>query len=407
MKIGEFATKYELSHDTVRYYMQIGLLQAAKKGGQYEFTPRECKDMEEIRQLKNLDFSLSEIQRILSYKRITGLTSSEEKDHYRSYFLSKQEELKSQEVELREKKASLTGIIKGLHSKDQEIPKSGFPIEYLKLLQCPCCHSPLSIEDGIITKTMVMEANIGCDCSYRAIIENGIYVDLQSIRPKIINGGRLPTKEEYVQNTSPKFINFLSVGIHKIQEKLLNSMTESGVILETGSCVGFFLSQIVKTLPEKTVYLLTDYDYDRVKNCKAGFEKGSEKLTFIYFACDLHRLPLANNSVDYIVDYVCIRHFGEQHQQFMPEMLIRLLKESGELIGTYHYFEEGSNGFNAISSASREYYRIETFMDNMERLPLEFTSKEIVGPVSEGGKYNAYVDGNDLYQMIYSCQKKQ
>lgn len=404
MKIGEFATTYELSHDTVRYYMQMGLLLAAKNGSQYDFTVRDCMDMEEIRQLKELDFSLADIQQILAYKRVTGLKTREEKSHYRAYFIDKQKDLLYQEKQLKDKKNSLTGIINSIRAADPEHPINGFPLSWLPFLQCPCCHMPLSIDNGKIVRGMVMEASIVCDCGYLAMIEEGIYVDPRSVRPKILNGRKPPTKEEYVQHTSSKFINFLSTGIHKIQKNLLSLVTEPAVILETGSCVGFCLSQFAESLPDKTVYILNDYDPDRVKKCKSGFEHERSRLTLIYFACDPHRLPLAQNCVDYVIDYCGVRHFGEHHRLFLPELLQKYIRKQGMMIGSYHFFEAGSSGMKAVPDVTKPYYDQHYLKTHLARCGLEMVSEEVVGPVNEGGKYNELVDGNELYQLIYTCR---
>ena len=37
MKIKEFSNKYDLSYDTIRYYMKLNLINPQKSGGHYEF----------------------------------------------------------------------------------------------------------------------------------------------------------------------------------------------------------------------------------------------------------------------------------------------------------------------------------------------------------------------------------
>ncbi|NLB22485.1 MAG: MerR family DNA-binding transcriptional regulator, partial [Clostridium sp.] len=38
MRIGQFAEKYKVTQDTVRYYIERGLLVASKRGEQFFFT---------------------------------------------------------------------------------------------------------------------------------------------------------------------------------------------------------------------------------------------------------------------------------------------------------------------------------------------------------------------------------
>ena len=70
MKIGEFAKKHNITQDTIRHYLELGLLATEKKGGHYDFSESDSHDLIQIMELKNLSFSLNEIQRILTIQRI-------------------------------------------------------------------------------------------------------------------------------------------------------------------------------------------------------------------------------------------------------------------------------------------------------------------------------------------------
>ena len=65
MKIGEFARKYNVSKNTVRYYVEHGLL-IPESGLQYQFGKQEEEDMEMILRMKAQFFSLKEIATMLS-----------------------------------------------------------------------------------------------------------------------------------------------------------------------------------------------------------------------------------------------------------------------------------------------------------------------------------------------------
>ncbi|WP_052343547.1 MerR family transcriptional regulator [Bacillus massiliigorillae] len=71
MKIGSFAKLFNVSIDTIRYYIEIGLIVPEKKGTQFHMNESCINDMELIVELKALQFSLKEIQKFLSYKRLT------------------------------------------------------------------------------------------------------------------------------------------------------------------------------------------------------------------------------------------------------------------------------------------------------------------------------------------------
>ena len=72
MRIGEVVKKYGITKDTIHYYISYGLLVPPKKGTQYDFDNTAIKDLENILELKELSFSLSEIHKILSLTNISN-----------------------------------------------------------------------------------------------------------------------------------------------------------------------------------------------------------------------------------------------------------------------------------------------------------------------------------------------
>lgn len=53
MKIGTLAKKFNVSIDTIRYYISIGLLIPEKNGVQFDFSAKEQEILEFIQHLKN------------------------------------------------------------------------------------------------------------------------------------------------------------------------------------------------------------------------------------------------------------------------------------------------------------------------------------------------------------------
>ena len=58
MRIGEFAQKHNTTHDTIRHYLDMGLLITEKKGGHYRFDESDSWDLENIIELKSMGFFL-------------------------------------------------------------------------------------------------------------------------------------------------------------------------------------------------------------------------------------------------------------------------------------------------------------------------------------------------------------
>lgn len=93
MKIGTFAKLFHVTTDTVRYYIELGLLIPDKKNTQYQMNQLCFDDMAFITELKKFHFSLIEIQRILSYRRVTNFSDHEDIDYYNNLLIDKKDEL--------------------------------------------------------------------------------------------------------------------------------------------------------------------------------------------------------------------------------------------------------------------------------------------------------------------------
>lgn len=64
MYLKEFINKMDTTRDTVRFYLKLNLLTPARRGKNYWFTDQETEAFAEIKNLKELGFSLKEISSI-------------------------------------------------------------------------------------------------------------------------------------------------------------------------------------------------------------------------------------------------------------------------------------------------------------------------------------------------------
>lgn len=66
MKVQELARREQISADTIRHYVRIGLLQPDKAANGYHlFSPADQQRLRFIRQARDLGFTLDDIQKIL------------------------------------------------------------------------------------------------------------------------------------------------------------------------------------------------------------------------------------------------------------------------------------------------------------------------------------------------------
>lgn len=407
MRIGAFAKKHNITQDTVRHYLDLGLLVAEKTGRQYRFTQNDSRDLETIIELKKMNFSLSEIQKILGYQRLAGLKTKEYRKHYRSFLEDKKNELMSQQQKYEKMynylkyKINELEIAEGVKSK-----RLGMPMDSIGLLRCPKCKEPLNLLDGTIEKNMILEANIHCQCGYCAIIEDGIYIDKGAVRKRTLFGQPMPTKQEYLEKTSPKFINFFYSGMAMLTESIMYYGKEPKYIMELENCVGFFLMQHIRYLPKDCTYILIDFDKDRMMNIKNDLEDHHDHDKFLFFCCDLERLPIANGSIDIMVEFWLTRVFVSSDKKFPLEIVAPLLRQGGLMTGAYPYFHRKSKDFSSLAPEIRDYMDREKLLEKF--IDLNFTELQTkdIGPIKESAPYSRDIDKKEVFQLIFTGRKK-
>lgn len=396
MRIGEFAERLGVTQDTIRYYLDKGLLVAEKCGGQYRFREADRIDLEKIIELKQLDFSLTEIQKILTFQRLSGPSS----DVYRNLYLSFLEEKKKEVYAELNKYNKMNDFLKNkIYEINTEEAKTrqelGFPMSALGILACPRCQSSLDISEGIIEKNMVMQAEIQCQCGYHALIKDGVYIDEAAVRPRLVNGKRMPTKEEYLGIASHTYVNFLYKGMTCLIEYINKYGKSPKYIMEMGTCVGFFLLQYIQYLPKNTTYILVEHDLERLLQFKRNLEKYHEHKNFVFLCCDLQGLPLTQGFMDIAIDYGMTKIHGAATGEFLPDRILPLLKDHGLMLEMFHYLEQNPKGYFCKKSMLKN-------LAERKLIPLEIAH---IGPVVEDNCHDTEIRNLELYQAIYAGRK--
>lgn len=402
MKIGEFSKRNNVTQDTIRHYIDMGLLVAEKQGWQYKFSEEDSYDIEKITMLKQLDFSLTEIQEILCFNRIGG----EKTDEFRDFYLSLLERKKEQNLKEQQRCKEIDFLLKDRINELKrygisEKKSLGFPLSSTGLLHCPCCKQPLEISDGIVEKSMLIEATVHCECGYIAVIEDGIYIDKKAVRKKI----EIPSKKKFLEVTSPKFVNLMYNGTHTIIDYILNHGNSPKYIMELDNCVGRFLMQYIDYLPKGCTYVLICHDKDRITSMKENLVQQNEHSNFIFFCCAMDQLPIADSSMDIIIDHWMSRIYAKLTNKSLLDIISPLLKEEGLLTGAYPHIGTKGKDFINIPPQLRDYFNKDRILERLDAL--NFSQLEIaeIGPVLEN---NPYIDMNDKeqYLMLYAGRNK-
>ena len=86
MKIGQVVQRYGIPVNTLYFYINNGLLVPPRRNSQYVFDPHTLEELEWLLELKELEFPLKTIHRLLSLRRISNFCSEEDREELRAIF---------------------------------------------------------------------------------------------------------------------------------------------------------------------------------------------------------------------------------------------------------------------------------------------------------------------------------
>ncbi len=256
MKIGKLSTLCDISIDTIRYYIKIGLLLPKMQGNMFDFTQREIDDLEHIKKLKYFGFNLKEIQYIFSLKNLSNWIEPDTMNEYVYLLQKRQEEIVQIVKEKQETVRLIRDEIDKVSSIHQETNlKIGVPIIALQYLACPSCKAALSIEQAKITNRYIFAGELSCICGYQARIEDGIVVTKNQY---IGESDKADLKRQLYRDLSDDFYNYFRTCSDLILNQIYHISPTPKVVLEANINGYFFLYKHFKELPNDCLYIIVD-----------------------------------------------------------------------------------------------------------------------------------------------------
>lgn len=402
LRIGEFSRRNNVTQDAIRHYIDLGLLVVEKHGSHYFFTEGNNSELQDILMLKELDFSLNEIQSILCFNRLEGQRSND----FRSFLLSLLERNRERVSQKLQKFVEVEQILKRkieeLNVEEGDRSKMmGFPLSSLALLRCPACRNPLQVGGGSIEHHMLLQAEVFCDCGYKAVVEDGIFIDRRAVRKRL-----MPTKKEFVESASPQYINLVYNGTTTLIEQVQAHTGPIEYMLELDSCVGRFLMQYIEHLREDTTYILLSTDLERLTALKHNLEQEYGDRHFIFLCCDLTLLPLAQGAIDCIVSQGMIPKSEYTGNEFLPALVSPLLKSQGLFTGAFTHLGDRCLKNNMTELlGTKDYTSRQELREGIEQLDLFLSDIEEFGPVIDSSPYLIFRD-QEQYLMLYTAVKQ-
>ena len=125
MKIGQAAKKFAVPVTSIYYYIKHGLLVPPVSRGQYVFDEKTLSDLEWLLTLKQMEFPLEVIHRVLSLRRISGLMPQEDRDELRKMFAKQDRALEEKIETLTHAQQLLRSSLSLLGAGDCEIVDTG------------------------------------------------------------------------------------------------------------------------------------------------------------------------------------------------------------------------------------------------------------------------------------------
>jgi len=406
MKIGQVSRKYGLSKDNIYYYINYGLLVPPKLNSQYVFDDETIRDLEEILALKSMDYSLSEIHRIISLHRISSIESPGDKRELMDMYSDKR-------AECAVKVKHYEAVIKDLDERIMELATNepavqrhtGLPLSMLNLLCCPECGRPLEISDVNMDMEYIYDGRLTCSCGYHAVVDDGIV-----ITPNGYNGevDKPDLTRELYKDLPPSLISLFQRSYNYMKEELEEMDLSGKVVMETYINAWFFLHNHQQCFSPKGFYIVVDKYPETLHMYKDLIERENYELPILYLADSSTEYPLKEGCVDLNLDFFAVNEHNFYHDTFLLSCLRPYFRPDGRILGTYFYFENGRESMKELlgtypqcsaSNFSLTYFRKETAAAGFS-----LDKNRVCGYTTDSGNnlgFSFHHKGEKMYLMSY------
>lgn len=401
MKIGKFGELNNISIDTIRHYMDLGLIIPEKKGGHYFFDEYCQTDLELILHYKELGFSLNEIKELFFYKNLAKSMNYEKDTFYQSLFKLKYDKLE-QEIELLEKKRDkLKEVLHDLLlTSETSNSIIGIDLSVLHLLTCSRCSKKLILQNGIINNNQITEGKLICNCGEEYIITSGIIT-----ASKLFKANEQPahknTISDYIHETDNAYLENMHREGQWAKKKLLHLNLNNKLILDIGSGLGFFLRNIYEELPEDCLYIAVDRDFNKLLFLKDVLASINPKRNILFICADFLNIPIQNKSVDIVIDHSGTSNYSFEHENFLLHKLNPLFKTDCYLLSLFILFKNFSSN-SQITNNFRANFTLSKVTKEIQNLQFQSIDESTSNYLKRGGKYeNFFIEGEEIYTYSF------
>lgn len=410
MRIGEFADRYRITQDTVRHYIEIGLLFPVKSSsGYYKFEDDCEKNLERIIELKQMKFSLDEIKKILLYENLAGASDYKENSNYINIFEKKKLQLDESINELIKAKGML-----GKASKEEEFQKDiasdadysrifGIDISDISLLSCPKCSGDFNLKKADISDNKIVCAEFSCGCGFSMQIKDGIIIADEKL---LISGEDALDIGSYIDNTHPEFIQNIQRSISWFKNEMDFKSFRGKTILELGSGSGFFLRSLYENLSDDCLYIAVDNNINRHHELKKMLKNHRISKNIVFICCDFMQIPIKKTSADIVLDFSGSTNYAFSNEDFLINKIEDVFSPEAILFGSYFVFENFKAN-SLIEDGYKKHFMKKNILSNLKDAGFELVNSYESEQLTEGGIYeNFFVEGERVRSFLYHGKRR-
>ncbi len=412
MKTGQFANKYDLTSNGIRYYIEQGLLTPKKKGAQYDFDEECVEQMEKIQQLKKMHFTLGEISRVFHVNYLIQHTlNSKARRKYNRIFYSKIEELKMIIESLQGCIDDLEQSLLAVEDVENDVI-CGLPVSRISMLRCPRCDRDLDFNDTVIRSGRIVSGNVQCRCGYSLEISDGILIDHEE-EPRQMNiewSNLLNLLSEY----STEYINLEAKSYYYLKTELLKELRTKdpqafkGVVFTTGGYAGDFICKYHEMFHPDSVLIVADQSIDVLSYIKEKLGRLNELYDIIYICDNAFDLPLKKGIIDFFLDDYSSSEFIFYNPEYPLQKIYPLLKDRAICAGVFTYY---SHSAKTLATIKKEYahahiplFYLDTFKRHLKANGIEIRSEKNIGQTNDpgiGAAFDYHAEGDALHFHTY------
>jgi DNA-binding transcriptional MerR regulator len=392
VKIGEVSRELGISADSIRFYVREGLLIPDAKGLQHDFGSSALEDLRMLLRLKNLGFSLREIHRILSLRRVSDPTDPEDLSDLLDLYARKRRELEERRRRIEGAMAALDREVETFCTlRRPKAVRSGVPLRALELLRCPLCGLSPSLTGASMDARWVHEGTLVCPCGYGAEIREGI------LRTGHLNTSRHDrpdtTRELYKDLPSP-LVTLFAKAHDWMFARMDRLCPPGGTILETHPNAYFFLYIVSGRIPRENLYVVIDKFPETLEMYKRKIDLLGRDLDILYLADASPDYPLREGCFDGFVDFFGSNEEGFYREEDLLRGLDRFLAPGAGVLGTYFHYPPRSRSVRNLCAeypeATLRNFDLSRYRRALAETSFAVLEEERIGSVTDAGKNLAF-----------------